>query len=213
MSRIFVVGASGTIGKLVVAALKEVDPSVQIVTGGRTGSDIEIDLDSGSSIEAAFTLLAENPVDHVVVAGGNVIFKGVSGITRSELVKGFDSKGLGQIHAVSASLRALKDGGSITLTSGVLSDQYVPGGAFASAVNSAVNAFAKSASNELPRGIRVNVVSPGLLAESAGVYGPYFRGSKPVEGKDVALGYVRSIFGGITGKIIQVNNGSAFVEF
>jgi NAD(P)-dependent dehydrogenase (short-subunit alcohol dehydrogenase family) len=99
----------------------------------------------------------------------------------------------------------LRDGGSITLTSGVLVDQPVRYGAAASLGNGGIEAFVKAASIELPRGIRINAVRPGVLVESMGELGPFFRGFDPVPAARVALGYSRSVEGTDSGQVYAVN--------
>ena len=64
----------------------------------------------------------------------------------------------------------------------------------------------------MPRGIRVNAVSPGLVEDSAKAYAKYLPGYKPVSMEDVGLAYVRAIYGGGNGRVINVNAGSFWVE-
>ena len=65
--------------------------------------------------------------------------------------------------------------------------------------------FVRAAAVELPRGLRINAVSPGVLLESMADLGPFFRGFQPVPGARVALGYARSVEGGETGKVYAVH--------
>jgi NAD(P)-dependent dehydrogenase (short-subunit alcohol dehydrogenase family) len=60
----------------------------------------------------------------------------------------------------------LNDGGSITLTSGIVAEQPIRFGAAASMTNAAVEGFVRGAAIELQRGVRINVVSPTVLEES-----------------------------------------------
>jgi|GEM_PF-4887825 len=68
------------------------------------------------------------------------------------------------------------DGGSFTLTTGIMMDDPIPQGASAAMANSGVKAFVKSAAIEMPRGIRINSVSPNVLVESLDKYGDFFPG-------------------------------------
>ena len=97
-----------------------------------------------------------------------------------------------------------KDGGSVTLTSGILSEQPIRYGASASLVNGGLESFVRAAAIELPRGIRINVVSPNVLAEAMPAYAPYFRGFDAVPGAKVALAYSRSVEGAQTGQVYKV---------
>jgi NAD(P)-dependent dehydrogenase (short-subunit alcohol dehydrogenase family) len=77
-------------------------------------------------------------------------------------------------------------------------------GANAAAVNGALGAFAKSAALEMPRGIRINVVSPGLLEKSAKAFEGFFPGHEPVSSARVGLAYAKSVEGALTGQVIII---------
>jgi NAD(P)-dependent dehydrogenase (short-subunit alcohol dehydrogenase family) len=57
-------------------------------------------------------------------------------------------------------------GGSVTVTSGVLARQPMPGGAAISMVNAGLEGFVRGAAAEAPRGVRVNAVSPPWVTET-----------------------------------------------
>ncbi len=65
--KIAVIGATGTIGKAVVA---ELGARHQIIEIGRTSGELHVDLAHSASIESLFAQLG--PVDAVVSAAGNV---------------------------------------------------------------------------------------------------------------------------------------------
>ena len=88
--------------------------------------------------------------------------------------------------------------------SGVLDRDPIRQGANAAAVNGASGAFVRSAAIELPRGLRINVVSPGLLEESVKKYDGFFPGHEPVSSARVGLAYAKSVEGAITGQVIIV---------
>ena len=58
------------------------------------------------------------------------------------------------------------------------------------------------AAPELPRGIRINVISPTVLQESAEAYADYFGGYESVLGARVANAYLKAIHGRMTGTTI-----------
>lgn len=70
----------------------------------------------------------------------------------------------------------MNDCGAFTLTSGILSQDPIPGGAAVTSINAAVEGFVLGASIEMPRGIRINALSPGELEESAERFGAFFQG-------------------------------------
>jgi len=98
----------------------------------------------------------------------------------------------------------LVDGGSITLTSGILGEVPVAGGSSASMADAALEGFVRAAAAELPRGIRINVVSPSILVESLEAFGAMFRGFEPVPAARAALAYSRSVEGIQTGQVFRV---------
>ena len=55
----------------------------------------------------------------------------------------------------------------------------------------------------MPRGIRINAVSPEVLEESMEKIGAFFRGHVPVPGKRVALAYSKSVEGRLNGQVFQ----------
>lgn len=65
----------------------------------------------------------------------------------------------------------------------------------ATTINGAIEHFVKGAACELPRGIRINVVSPTVLEESMGKYADFFPGFVPVPAARVAQAYKKSVLG------------------
>ena len=98
----------------------------------------------------------------------------------------------------------IADGGSFTLTTGVLTHDPIRMGPCASMVNGAVESFVKAAAIEMPRGQRINCVSPGVITEAMEGYAPYVRGHDPVPAARAALAYAKSVEGLRTGQIFEV---------
>jgi NAD(P)-dependent dehydrogenase (short-subunit alcohol dehydrogenase family) len=117
---------------------------------------------------------------------------------------GLRDKLMGQVNVVLAGQQFLNDGGSFTLTSGILSEDPIQFGAAASLVNGALESFVCAAAIELPRGLRINAVSPTVIEESMDSFGPYFRGYKPVPAIAAALAYSKSVEGKQTGQVYKV---------
>lgn len=115
-----------------------------------------------------------------------------------------ESKLLGQINLVLIGLPYIKDNGSITLTTGILMDDPIVTGASAAMANGGIQAFVKAAALDMPRGIRINTVSPNILEESIGKFGSLFERFEPVPVKRVALAYRNSVFGTQNGETIKV---------
>ncbi|VEW13585.1 short chain dehydrogenase [Brevibacterium casei] len=196
--KILVVGASGHVGKVARAELER--RGHEVIAASRS-SDPNVDTSDAESIRRLLDSVGS--VDGIVVAVGSVPFKPVTELTREDYANGFASKVLGQVEFVSQGLDHLADGGSITLTTGVLSREPVPTAAAAAMANGAVESFVMAAAPELPRGIRINAVSPNVLANSPH-YHDAFAGMTPVTDEAVAAAYVRSVEGNVTGRVLVV---------
>jgi NAD(P)-dependent dehydrogenase (short-subunit alcohol dehydrogenase family) len=202
--RILLVGASGTLGRAVAAELGQ---RHDIVTAGRNSGDIRVDMTDPASLVAA--LAQAGPIDAAVCAAGHVTFLPLAAIapasvTESVYAVGLADKLMGQVNLALAARESLRDGGSITLISGTLTDNPIVAGSSASMVNGALEAFVRAAAIELPRGLRINVVSPGVFVESMAGYGPFFRGFEPVPVARAALAFSRSVEGRQTGQVYRV---------
>jgi NAD(P)-dependent dehydrogenase (short-subunit alcohol dehydrogenase family) len=197
--KILVVGASGTIGKFVVAALSE---RHEIVKAGSKSGDVQVDIKESGSIRKMFDKVGK--LDAVIATAGKVHFGEFAKMTEAEIGIGLKDKLMGQINLVLIGRDFVNDNGSFTLTSGILSHDPIRLGVGASLVNGAIDSFARAAALELPRGIRINSISPGVLEESSPPYGPYFLGHEAVPGKRVANAYVKSVEGLLTGQVIRV---------
>ena len=115
------------------------------------------------------------------------------------------SKLMGQINLVQEAIPFIKEKGSFTLVSGILNDDPIFAGVAASTVSGALEAFVRAAAIELPKGLRINVVSPTMLKESESQFAQFFIGMIPVE-EDGKLdqAYKRAILGAHTGRVYKV---------
>src|SRR5271165_6541798 len=202
--RILVIGASGVLGRAIVA---ELSPRHDIVSAGSKSGDIRIDIADPASIFKG--LAAAGPLDAVACAAGTFNFFPLSEfkpapIEESSYGLGLANKLMGQVNLALAARDHLNDGGSITLIAGVLSQTPIAAGSSASMVNAAVEAFAMAAAIEMPRGIRINAVSPTVFEESMADYGPFFRGFDPVPVARAARAFSRSVEGLETGQTYRV---------
>jgi len=202
--RILVIGASGTLGRAVVA---ELGKRHDIVAAGSKSGAIRIDIADPASIVAG--LKAAGALDAVVCAAGSVNYPPLGTIAPAPLGQspyglGLTNKLMGQVNLALAARDVLRDGGSITLIAGVLANAPIVSGSSASMVNGALESFAMAAAIEMPRGIRINVVSPTVFEESMGVYAPFFRGFDPVPVARAARAVSRSVEGRQTGQVYRV---------
>ena len=108
---------------------------------------------------------------------------------------------MGQANLVRIGQRFIADGGSFTLTSGVLSQEPIKGSASISMVNAGLEGFVRAAALELPRGIRVNVVSPPWVTET--LIARKMDPSRGMPAASVAQAYLVSVEGSMTGQTLN----------
>ena len=190
--KILLIGATGHIGSAVAARLGAAHEVVAVTRSSVPSVDI---VDPGS-IAALYD--AVGTVDAVISTVGSAPFKPLADLGREDFLAGFTHKTLGQIEIVRQGIPHLSDGGSFTLTSGIVGRHQIRTGAAAAMANGALEHFGPAAAVELPRGIRINVVSPTVLLEATG-YHPSFPGYVPVPAAIVAEAYVKSVEGVETG--------------
>jgi len=196
--RILVAGGAGLVGKAAISGLRA---GHDLVIAGRNSGDVKVDLMDEASVAAMYQAVGK--VDAVLACTGHSHFGPVSEMSPKQFFDGLKDKLMGQINLVLLGLNHVNDGGSFTLTSGVLSLEPIRQGANAAAIDGALDSFVISAAVEMPRGIRINAVSPGLLAAAAQKYDGYFPGHRPVSNAEVGLAFAKSVEGAVTGQVIR----------
>jgi len=195
-----IVIGTGTIGSAVKKALEE--KGHEVVTVGRKSGDYQADISDPGSLKALFSKVG--PFSAVANAAGDVFPGPFEQTSDEQWANSIKSKGMGQINLVRAALPFIADKGSFTLVSGVLTDEYMHGGTIGTTINHFVEGFVKASAVELPRGVRINCISPTVLAESVAYHG-YFTGFTPVPASEVALAYLRAISTPITGRVLKLH--------
>lgn len=195
--RILIIGAGGHVGQAAATALDGHD----IVAASRTGSPA-VDVTDPASIERLFAEVGE--VDAVVAAVGSVPFAPLADLDRDDYASAFRGKVLSQLDVVRIGTPFVRDGGSFTLTSGILAREPIATGAAASLANGALESFVIGAAPQMPRGIRLNVVSPSVL-EDAPSYHSSFPGFIPVSSERVGRAYAMSVLGVQSGRVVPVD--------
>jgi NAD(P)-dependent dehydrogenase (short-subunit alcohol dehydrogenase family) len=194
--KVMVIGGTGTIGREVVKRLVR---RHDVLTSGRRTADFVVDITSQQAIHRLFKETGQ--VDAIVCAAGEAVFKPLSDLTDEDFAFGLGSKLMGQINVVRIGQQYLSEHGSFTLTSGRTSRQPLAGGTAYSLVNAGVEGFVRAAALDLPRGIRINAVSPQWTTTTLRLYGMDPASGVPAE--QVALGYVESVEGDRTGTVID----------
>ncbi|MCG8914330.1 short chain dehydrogenase [Actinokineospora sp. PR83] len=189
--RVVVIGASGTIGAAVVEAL---GARHEVVRASR-GSDVPVDIGDPASLDRMFDVVGE--VDAVVCAAAHARLAALGEMTAEHLGEALRGKLIGQAVLVARSTAHLRDGGSVTLTAGDFG-RPTPGSAVGVLVNEGLRGFVRAAAADLPRGLRVNVVSPGWVRETQVALG--MTDTSGVPARVVARSYVECVEGGFTGR-------------
>ncbi|MBY5933545.1 short chain dehydrogenase [Tateyamaria omphalii] len=197
---VLLIGANGDIGTIAKVALSERNT---VITAGRSKADILVDMADPKSVEAMYKTAGR--VDAVVSTAGDAHFASLQEHTQETFMIGLRQKVMGQINLVLSGMEHISDGGSFTLTSGVLDRDPVPMATNAAAANGALGGFVRAAAIEMPRGQRINVVSPGVLEASLPRYGDWFRGHDPVPSDRVGRAYVKCVEGSINGEVVIVS--------
>lgn len=197
--RILIVGATGTLGQVVSKSLARLGDLIEV---GNSRGSLSVDITNSVSIRTLFDKVGK--VDAIVSTAGRVHYGLVTETTAEQFMLGLRNKLLGQIDLALIGQEYLNDGGSITLTSGVVSESFIRYGSNMATVNRGLEGFAAAAAFELAKGQRINIVSPTMIDESVATYGAYFEGFESVPGIRVAKAYARSIEGIETGKVYRV---------
>lgn len=197
--RVLLVGASGTLGSAVHA---ELALRHDVIAASRSSRTHRVDITDSASIAKLLRKLGT--LDAIVCTAGTVHFGPLATMTDALYAIGLRDKLMGQVNLALLGQEHLRDGGSITLITGILAEQPIRAGSSASMVNGALESFVRAAAVELPRGLRINAVSPNVFAEAMPGYAPFFRGFEAIPVARAALAFSRSVEGAQTGQVYRV---------
>jgi len=192
---ILVVGGTGTVGSAVVDELDEHD----LIVAGHTSGKVQVDLADPASIDQLFRTIGS--VDAVLSCAGEAAFGALDELDDDDFDLSLSNKLMGQVNLVRRGLDSVVDGGVFTLTSGVLSREPMEGSAAISLVNAGLEGFVRAAALEMPRNIRINVVSPPWVDETLEALGMDVADSLPAA--TVAEAYRVSLEGTQHGETID----------
>ncbi|NQZ43566.1 MAG: short chain dehydrogenase [Flavobacteriaceae bacterium] len=196
--KILIIGGNGTIGKTVSAHFNTTD---EVIVAGRT-AEHQVDIADSSSIQRLLETLGM--LDAIICIAGEAKWAPFSELTEADYHIGLNSKLMGQVNLVRIGQHHLNPGGSLTLTTGILADDPVILTSSAAMVNGAVHSFVQAAALELPDGLRLNVVSSGVVVDAYDKYKDYFPGHTPIPMDKVIRGYERSVKGKGHGQVIRI---------
>jgi len=199
--KILIIGGNGTIGKTVAAHFKE---NNEVVIAGRNSGDVTVDIADSHSIKEMFEKIGK--LDAIICIAGEAKWADFKDLTEEDYYIGLKSKLMGQVNLVRIGKDYLNSNGSITLSTGILADDPVVQTASAAMVNGGIHSFVQAAALELENGIRLNVVSSGMVEDAYEKYRDYFPGHNPIPMKKVINGYLRSVNGKGNGEVIRIYN-------
>lgn len=197
--KVIIVGAAGVVGRTAVEALAG---RHEIIRVGRTSGDVQMDIEDIDSIRSMYQQVGK--VDAVVSAVGHVHFGPVHEMTGEQFMGGMVGKVLPQVNLVLEGFDYMNDRGSFTLTSGVTNRDPILGGSCAAAANGALDGFVIGAAVEMPRGIRINAVSPEILEACREKYDGFFPGHVHVSNEAVGLAFSKAVEGCLSGQVFIV---------
>ena len=192
--KILLIGASGVIGSAIRNALAD---QHEVVTAGSRSGDITVDLGDPASIRAMFD--AVGPLDAVIAAAGNGVVRPLDELTDLDFDRAVGVQMMGQVNLIRFGRKALREGGSITLTTGPASSIDFPGAAAIAMALAGLERFVGAAAGEL-HGLRVNIVSPIYVKETMAKLGMPSEGG--LSAADTAKAYLAALNGDMHGKVL-----------
>jgi NAD(P)-dependent dehydrogenase (short-subunit alcohol dehydrogenase family) len=197
--KIVVMGATGTIGKAVADALAA---RHEVIRASRN-SALRVDIEDTASLAALFDKVAN--IDAVVCCAPSVssamAARGPFGQLTDAQFELAVRRMMTQVRLVRTAMNRVRDGGSITLTTGALATRPLPAASALSLAGAGLEGFIRAAALDMPRGLRLNSVSPGWVKETMEQSGLDSTPGMPA--KTLADHYVLAVEGAMTGRIID----------
>jgi len=172
---VFVVGGTSGLGFSIAQAADSLGATVTIAGRGAERADmlarsigeqvrgVHIDLQDSASIGEA--LQGDDPIDHLVLTPVHAGNQSIRNFDADEACAAARLKTVAFAEIVNKALPRLRPSSSIVLFGGLAKARPYPGSAMVSIVNGAMLGMARSMAVELAP-IRVNGISPGLVADS-----------------------------------------------
>jgi NAD(P)-dependent dehydrogenase (short-subunit alcohol dehydrogenase family) len=146
----------------------ELDAAVEQIGHGAVA--IRADISSAADLDRMFsTIQADHQrLDILFANAGGGEFVPLGAITEAQFDKYFDINVKGTLFTVQKALPLMQAGSAIVLTGSITSIQGVPAFGVYAATKAALRSFARTWASDLKgRGIRVNVVAPGVVVTPA----------------------------------------------
>ena len=202
MAKIVLIGASGTIG---IAIADRLGSKHTIIRVGHRQGDHTVDMSSKASIEALFQ--NTGPCDHVICAAGLSRFAAFDEASDEDYAVSIQHKLMGQVNLARIARRHVSSGGSITITTGLLARDPMPGTAPTAMVNAGLEGFVRAAALDLAGGARINAVSPIFVTATAERMGMPAAGT--MSAAETARAYEAAVNGDMTGQVLDARDFGA----
>jgi NAD(P)-dependent dehydrogenase (short-subunit alcohol dehydrogenase family) len=199
MAKILLIGASGTIGKAVGSLLSQTHEVIEV---GNKAGDYTVELSSKASIQNLLESVGN--FDALVSTAGVSRFGKYDEASDEDYALSIENKLMGQVNLVRAGQRYVATNGSITLTSGLLGQAPWPATAPTAMVNAALAGFVRAAALDAAKGLRINVVSPVLVTETAKRMGLPTEGA--LSAAQTAWAYKACVEGEMNGQLLDVRD-------
>ncbi|MDO5673776.1 MAG: short chain dehydrogenase [bacterium] len=198
--KIILVGANGNIGREVDKALS---PRHEVVRVGSRSGDVRCDYTDAAAVQAMFAQIGAFDA-LITVVGNDSVFKPYAELSEADYLYGFEHKFLSQIRLLKLGEPFVRDRGVFLFSSGFLSHYPHPMSCATGPLNAAIDAFVQTTAPLLPRGIRLNVISPAPVVE------PGREGRGLLTAQQAAQYYVQAVEGDMTGKVLRAWAGLPF---
>ncbi len=232
---VVIVGGSSGIGKATAKAVYGLGGRVTLVS--RSAEKLEaarealgagdrvtvqsLDMTDEAAVGTWFAGLEDGSLDHLVITASSAVHGRFAELEIGPVRAMFDAKFWGPYAVAQAALPKLRDGGSITFFSGVLSRRPGLNCSGLGAVNSAIEGLTRALALELGPRLRVNCCSPGMVRSEAYAKMPEDRREAMYAstGESLPLGRVGSTEeiaaavllmmtnGYLTGQVIDIDGG------
>ena len=196
--KVLIIGGTGKIGHRLA---QDLSTTHQVIVAGLNSGQHQCDYSSELSLHGLFMKI--NNIEHVVcTVGGDMIHKKFDQLTNNDWRYVIERKLFAQMLVTKISEMYIKNGGSITLTSGYHSHFATPETIAIGSANAALETFVMQFSKFLSSDIRINAVSPTPVSSMKSDQLPELC---PIT--QVARSYIDSIEGDDTGKIFRPWDG------
>jgi 3-oxoacyl-[acyl-carrier protein] reductase len=148
------------------SAAEALDVVEGITARGGTARAIAADVARPDEVARLFheTVVAFAGLDILIANAGHAIFKPFVEITEEEFTRAHTVNVMGAFFCLQEALRHMRDGGRIVCVSTIGTELNLPGGSAYFATKAAIEQLCRTLAKEVaPRGITVNVVSPGFV--------------------------------------------------